>query len=64
MASGLLIRHEKNHVLKFLIAIHSEKFKEFIPNLEITFMIEGNYFVQRLTSRIGESSIYHLHKQA
>ncbi|KAK2651080.1 hypothetical protein Ddye_018569, partial [Dipteronia dyeriana] len=48
-ASALLIIGEKDYVLKFPGMedfIRSGEVKNFMPNLEIKFMAEGNHFVQ------------------
>ncbi|KAK0591309.1 hypothetical protein LWI29_038258 [Acer saccharum] len=62
----LLILGEKDYVLKFPGIedfIRSDQLKDFIPNMEMKFMAEGNHFVQeQLPEQVNQLIINFLHK--
>ncbi|TXG55190.1 hypothetical protein EZV62_020446 [Acer yangbiense] len=62
----LLILGEKDYVLKFPGIedfIRSDQLKDFIPNVEMKFMAEGNHFVQeQLPEQVNQLIINFLHK--
>ncbi|RVX20241.1 AB hydrolase superfamily protein YfhM [Vitis vinifera] len=67
-APGLLIMGEKDYALKLPGLegyTRSEKVKEFMPNLEIIFMAEGNHFVQeQLPEQVNQLLITFLNKHS
>ena len=67
-APGLLIMGEKDYILKFPGMegyIRSEKVKEYMTNLEIIFMAEGNHFVQeQLSEQVNQLLITFLNKHS
>ncbi|XVE49901.1 hypothetical protein DITRI_Ditri01bG0119000 [Diplodiscus trichospermus] len=65
-APGLLIMGEKDYILKFPGLedyIRTGKIKESVPNLDVTFMPEGNHFVQeQLPEEVNQLIISFLNK--